>query len=166
VLSGISEIVSIVGFPLALMGIFLAYRDGRNSRDLEAALTFSDAFTDRWSSDWRDAVMEIDSLQRRGAPLTEDLGDTLVDIINWLDSVGLMIDSHLLARPNRVLSPIKPSISKMFIPIMPIIAASEVSDRPDRWRGVRILGRASSLPAADSLPRPPHPTGMAPDPSA
>jgi hypothetical protein len=163
-LSGIAAIVSIVGFPLALVGIFLAYRDGSNSRDLEAALAFSDAFTDRWSSDWRNVVLEIENRQRSGAPLTEDVGDALVDIINWLDSVGLMIDSHLLARPSRVLSPIKPSISKMFNVIEPIIADSEVSDRPGRWRGVRILGRALGLPETDSLPRPVRPTSVASDP--
>lgn len=147
-LAAISEIVSIVGFTLALIGISLAYREGRTSRDLQAALAFSNAISNGWYSDWSDTMMQMGELRRKGIPVTEELGDALVNSLNQLDSVGLMIESHLLARPKRVLAPIIPYISRMVnnIDTKSIIAAAEASDSPDRWRGVRILDQALNLP--------------------
>jgi hypothetical protein len=164
-LSEISDVVSIFGIPLALIGILLAYRDGRNSRDLDAALVISDAFTDRWSSDLADAIIDFGDSRRKGVPPKNESVDAAINTLGWLNSVGLMIDSQLLARPSRVVSPIKPLLTTLLNSVESIIAALEASD-PERWRGVRILVRALGLPETDLLPRPPDPSGAAQDPQA
>jgi hypothetical protein len=151
-LSRIAEIITIVGFPLALAGILLAYRDGRNSRDLDAALVISDSFTDRWSPEVQLAVEAVADSQQSGVSPPGEKVDAIVNGLNWLDSVGLMIDSHLLARPNRVVSPIKPELIKTLKSVGFIITTTEARER---WRGAWILARTLGLSEADLLPGPP-----------
>lgn len=144
-LNEVADIVTIVGFPLAFIGISLAYREGRNSRDLEAALDISESFLSKFFFTWRHTVREREKLLR-GEPVQEDeLTDTLLNIINWLDTVGFMIDSHLLARPERVLPSMARTLRLMLEDLRPILEAYEHRDGPERWHGVRVLEQAVSV---------------------
>jgi hypothetical protein len=43
-LSYIADLIQAIGLPIAGLAVLLAYREGRRSRDLQAALAFSDSF--------------------------------------------------------------------------------------------------------------------------
>lgn len=151
-LSGIAEIITIVGFPLALAGILLAYRDGRNSRDLDTALVIADSFTDRWSSEVALAVAAMADSQQRGvSPPTEKV-DAVIHGLDWLDSVGLIIGSPLLARKDQVVSPIKPGLIRTLKSVAFIITTPQGRKR---WPGVWVLVRSLGLSEIDLLPGPP-----------
>jgi hypothetical protein len=64
VLNNASNIVQIVGFPLALLGLLFAWREGRNSRDLQAALALADSFRSGWEASWREALMTAEKLTK------------------------------------------------------------------------------------------------------
>lgn len=162
-LTNVSDIVQIIGFSLALVAIFLAYREGRNSRDLQAALTFADSFSERWSAKWRNAIFQTEALQRKGLEPSEELTETLWDMMNWLDTVGWMIDSQMLARPGRVLGSIKPTIRRILKVVTPIMVAQEVANGPAHWHGLRVLERALKLPELGSPDRLPQPGDATPD---
>jgi hypothetical protein len=161
-LSGTAEIITIVGFPLALAGILLAWLDGRHSRDLDAALVIADSFTDRWSPEVKLAIAAInDSQQRRVPPPTEKV-DVVINALDWLDSVGLMIGSNLLARPDRVVRPIKRVLISRLESVGFIITTT---DARERWRGVWILVRTLGLSETDLLPGPPPQSDMSRPPA-
>jgi hypothetical protein len=145
VLGDVSNIVQIVGFPLALIGVFLAYREGRKSRDLQAALTFADSFRSSWETSWSKALDEAEDLARRGEQPTEELREQLFTMLNWLDWVGWLIDSDVLARPQTVLASIGPQLKRAMGVVMPIMEDDEARHEVGYWHGVRTLERTLVL---------------------
>jgi hypothetical protein len=135
----VSAIVQIVSFPLALIGIFLAYREGRNSRDLQAALAFAESFRGSWEGSWRKALDKAENLAQRGKEPTGELREELFHMLNWLDGVGCMIDSDILARPQTVLASISPQLKRAVEAAGPVLKDDEAKHRPGYWRGVRTL---------------------------
>jgi hypothetical protein len=138
-LSNVSNIVQIVGFLLALIGIFFAYREGRNSRDLQAALAFADSFRNSWEVSWRNALQKTEDLARRGKKPRGNLRQELYNMLNWLDVLGHMIDSDLLARPQTVLASISPQLKRAIKVASPMLETDEGIHGPEYWRGVRVL---------------------------
>jgi hypothetical protein len=141
----VADIVTLIGLPLALVGIGVAIaglifagREGRNSRDLEASLSISEAFVGKWFIDWRNLIRESMKV-RAGIPIDEDaLADGYKSFAHWLNAVGLMVDSRLLARPERVLASMAPTITQMLEITKPMVAAWEGQDGLQHWRGVHI----------------------------
>src|SRR5690348_7356120 len=138
-LSDVSNIVQTVGFPLALVGIFLAYREGRNSCDLQAALSVAESFRGRWEGSWRKALDEADGLARKDQAPTGGLREELFNILNWLDGVGWLIESHALTRPRTVLASVAPQVKRAIVVTTPVLEADEAMHEPGYWRGVRAL---------------------------
>ena len=143
-LSDASNIVQVVGFPLALIAIFLAYREGRNSRDLQAALSIAESFRGSWEGSWRKALDRAEDLARKGRTPTGELREELFNILNWLDGIGWLIDSDALARPRIVLASIAPQIKRAIEVSTPLLETDEPHHEPGYWRGVRTLERAIS----------------------
>ena len=138
-LSDVSNIVQIIGFPLALVGIFLAYREGRNSRDLQAAISFAESFRSSWEGTWRKALDKAEDLVRKDQAPTGALREELFNILNWLDSVGWLIESDVLARPRTVLASIAPQVKRAIEVTTPVLEADEAMHEPGYWHGVRTL---------------------------
>jgi hypothetical protein len=153
-LGDISDLVQLVSFPLALVGIFLAYREGRNSRDLQAALTFADSFGTGWERSWRRVLMQTEELTRRGEQPTEELAEELLNLLNWLDVIGWLIDSRVLARPQTVLASMSPQLRRALQVASPLIESGEARYGPKYWYGVRTLER--------TLPPWTHPSPLPP----
>jgi len=138
-LADISNVVQIVGLPLALIAILLAYREGRHSRDLQAALTFSESFRASWEMSWRKTLQELEERTAKGEELPPELSQEVQNMLNWFDWVGWLIHSDVLARPNHVLGSIAPVLRRVLEATQPIIAAGEEANGPQWWHGVRIL---------------------------
>jgi hypothetical protein len=144
VLGNLSDIVQLVGFPIALIAIFLAYREGRNSRDLQAALTLTESFRGSWEKSWRKALDKLEDLAEKGREPVGDLREDIFDMLNWLDGVGCLIEADMLARPHRVLATINPQLIRAIRVTAPILQADELVQAPGYWHGVRTLERALS----------------------
>jgi len=127
VLNNVSNIVQIVGFTLAFIGLFLAWREGRNSRDLQAALAL--------------ALMTAEELDKRGVKPPEEIRKELRQMLNWLDWAGWLIYSGTLARPKTVLASINPQLQRIIQVAAPIIKDDEARHDEEYWRGVRTLER-------------------------
>ena len=140
-LNNVSNIVQIVGFTLAFIGLFLAWREGRNSRDLQAALALADSFRSGWETDWRKALMTAEELDKRGVKPPEEIRKELRQMLNWLDWAGWLIYSGTLARPKTVLSSINPQLKRIIQVAAPIIKDDEARHDEEYWRGVRTLER-------------------------
>lgn len=143
-LGALSNIVQIVGFPLALVAIFLAYREGRNSRDLQAALAINDSFRSSWEKSWRKSLNKTEELTRRGRQPTGEVREELFHLLNWLDGVGCLISADTLARPHTVLASIAPQLRRALTVTAPVLEADERRHEPGYWRGVRTLEKTLS----------------------
>jgi hypothetical protein len=148
-LEHIASVVTIVGFPLAFIGVWIAYKEGRNSRDLSAALSISDAFLEVFLPVWNEVVTEHRAVRDNTAePHVQTAWvDNVLKILNWLNAMGFTIDSHLMARPDRVLPPIVPTLRQMLdftVRETNMLQSFEQRDGLDRWRGVRVLDRTVS----------------------
>ena len=60
-------------------------------------------------------------------------------MLNWLDGVGWLIDSDVLARPRTVLASIAPQVKRAIKVITPILEADEERHKSGYWHGVRTL---------------------------
>jgi hypothetical protein len=138
-LGDLSDLVQIVGFPLALAAIFLAYREGRNSRDLQAALAINEAFRGSWEKSWRKTLDKTENLARRGRQPRGEIREDLFHLLNWLDGVGCLTSANTLARPHAVLASIAPQLKRALTVAAPVLEADEKSHQPGYWRGVRTL---------------------------
>jgi hypothetical protein len=144
VLNNASNIVQIVGFPLALVGLLLAWREGRNSRDLQAALALADSFRSGWETNWRKALTTAEELTNKGEELPEEIREELRKMLNWLDWAGRLIYSGTLARPKNVLASIDPQLKRIIRVTAPIIKGDEERHDKEYWRGVRTLEKVFS----------------------
>jgi hypothetical protein len=158
-LGDISNIVQVVGLPLAIIAIFFAYREGRNSRDLQAALTFSDSFRTSWEASWRKALRELQEHTAKGDELPQEMREEVYNMLNWLDWVGWLIHSETLARPNHVLGSIAPVLVHILDVTAPVVAADEEINGTEWWHGVRILEHSlkGTHDLQSRLPRSFHP---------
>jgi hypothetical protein len=141
-LGDIADLVQMIGLPIAIVIVLLAYRESRKSRDLQAALAFSDAFRASWETSWDSTLQQTEELARRDEQPTGELREQLFSILNWLDWVGSLIGGDVLARPQVVLSSILPQLRRALLIIEPILTDDEARHEPGYWRGVRILQRA------------------------
>lgn len=138
-LGDIADLVQIIGLPIAIVAVLLAYREGRRSRDLQAALAFSDTFRASWETSWDSTLQQAEELARRDEQSAGELREQLFSILNWLDWVGSLIAGGVLARPQVVLSSILPQLRRALRIIEPILTDDEARHEPGYWRGVRIM---------------------------
>jgi hypothetical protein len=147
-LEHIASATTIVGFVLAFLAVGIAYREARNSRDLAASISISESFL-RHLPVWRQVRdhLEAVSTQKVSPELGTPFDDSALDILNWLNTIGNMIDSRLLARPERVLAPeirTLRNILKHFIHDTEMLRGFEDRDGAKYWRGVRVLDQTVS----------------------
>jgi hypothetical protein len=140
-LGDVSDIVQIVGFPLAFLAIFISYREGRNSRDLQAALAINESFRNSWEKSWRIALVKTEGLALKGRKPRGQVWEELFHLLNWLDGVGCLIIADTLARPDVVLASITPQLNRALKVLSPLLEADEENHEPGYWRGVRTLQR-------------------------
>jgi hypothetical protein len=147
-LEHIASLTTIVGFVLAFLAVGSAYREGRNSRDLAASISISESFF-RYLAVWRQVRdhWKAVSTQKPNPELGIPFEDSALDILNWLNTIGNMIDSRLLARPELVLAPeirTLRNILKFFIHDTKMLQRFEDRDGDKYWRGVRVLDQTVS----------------------
>lgn len=148
-----ASIIAIIGFPLAIIAVLIAYREGRNSRDLASSISISEAFL-RYLPVWRGAVELLQPVSTNTATSQQkDLfTGSAIDILNWLNTIGIMIETHLLARPNLVLGPELRTFRQMldfYIRHTKMLEGFEVSHGAEAWLGVRVLDRTVSKLMSD-----------------
>lgn len=119
---------------VAIVAVLLAYREGRRSRDLQAALAFSDTFKASWETSWDSTLQQAEELARRNEQPAGKLREQLFSIPNWLDWVGSLIAGDVLARPQVVLSSILPQLRRALRIIEPILTDDEARHEPGCWR--------------------------------
>lgn len=156
-LNDIGDLVQIIGFPLAIVTILLASRDGRNSRDLQAALACSESFLNAQDSNWRDVLNQVEHLSRKGRTPSGHLEEQFLNMLNWLDALGRIIDARMIARPRKVLASISPSVLRILKAATPLVLADDTTYGLEFWRGLRALGHALGLPDHDPFFPPAQP---------
>lgn len=147
-LEHIASATTIVGFVVAFFAVRIAYREGRNSRDLAASISISESFL-RYLPLWRQVRDQLKAVSTQEA--SPELGTLfthpVLDVLNWLNAIGNMIDSRLLARPKLVLAPEIRTLQNMlnlFIRDTETLKGFEDRDGAKYWRGVRVLDRTVS----------------------
>jgi hypothetical protein len=147
VLGKVADLVQIVGLPMAIVAIVVAYREGRRSRDLQAALAFAESFRVGWEGSWGKALDDAENLAKEAEVPAGDLREQLFSLLNWLDWVGWLIDTDVLARPHIVLSSIVPQLRRALVIVLPVMEADEGRHEPGYWHGVSVLNQALALKA-------------------
>lgn len=135
----VADLVTVIVLPLALMGtpvaIIFAGPEGRTSRDLEASLSISETVG---YVAWQNLLRESEKV-RKGIQVDEEAFTVEYrSVANWRNTVGFMVDSRLLARPERVLDPNKSTIAQMLGITQLMVAAWESQD-DDPKGGVGIV---------------------------
>lgn len=148
----ITQLVTIFTLPLALWGLYLNSRDAKNARTLEAAIAFSDAFRSRWESEWRQALKEAEACRAANQKIPAELDDRLLNLLNWLDWVGYLVQSKALAKPEPILHSIAPQILRAVRVLAPILERGEQQHGTEYWSGVRALESLLAATRGQTLP--------------
>ncbi len=94
--SAVGSAVSAAAVIVAVIGLVVAYRQERRSRNLQAFLEISGDMRRRWEKGWdvmlRETVPKL-NLQERSSG---EVGRELRYMLNWLDWMGLIVKMNLI----------------------------------------------------------------------
>jgi hypothetical protein len=125
----IANLATALGIPLGLLGVALGYIASRKSMDIQTVTALSVHFQNKWESSWRDVC-------RKGIPI-EKIGkkqeqDELFDALNWIDWLGVLVQTKSFANPNLILR----SISSPLRQIIELGLDEINREGPKEWPGV------------------------------
>ncbi len=124
-----SNIATALGIPLGLLGIALGYFASRKATDIQAVTTLSIHFQSKWERSWR-------ALCQSGVPIekikSKEQRDDLVDALNWIDWLGILVQTKSFSNPALLLRSISTPLKQIIV-----LGASELNrDGPTEWAGV------------------------------
>jgi hypothetical protein len=109
-LETIANLATALGIPLGLLGVALGYIASRKSTDIQTVTALSVHFQHKWESSWRDVC-------RKGVPIElisdKQEQDDLFDALNWIDWLGVLVQTKSFANPNLILRSISSSLRQV-----------------------------------------------------
>jgi hypothetical protein len=133
-LETIANLATALGIPLGLFGVALGYIASRKSTDIQTVTALSVHFQNKWETSWREIC-------RKGV-LIDDISnkrdqDDLRDALNWIDWLGVLVQTKSFANPNLILRSISSSLKQIIL-----LGLEEVNrEGPQEWPGVFEVAR-------------------------
>lgn len=129
-------VATLIGFAVAILQIYLGRREARASRDLEVTLSLSESFRTRWERSWRRVLRRLEAGEE--GPSTED-EDEFLNMLNWVDWLGNLIDRGLLHQEGVVLDAIGPQVRRMLELGRPILRHDVERHGWSYWKGLFVV---------------------------
>ncbi len=141
ILSLAGDLITIIGLPIGLLGLWLSSRTAAKSRDVQVVLNMIESFQHRWDQSWAATLRRVEALRTNSdmEPLPEDVEDDFRSLLNWIDWLGSLQKSRLLNRPDAILESLSPPISRALTAGAPLIRNDEETHGPKFWSGLRHL---------------------------
>jgi hypothetical protein len=137
--------VQLLGFPIAALSIYLAYRSYKSSRDVQVALSLSESFRTRWEEGWRkslNAIAEAQETDKKSDPSHEE---QLTNMLNWIDWVGRLMETGVLPKNMTLLATIEAPLVRA-IQISRSRIEKDIADKgPNHWKGILTIARESGV---------------------
>jgi len=134
-----SNLMQTIGFPLALIALYLGHRQAQKSRGLEVSLALMEAFYIRWEGGGRAAITAVEASSDHRADEDSDLRAELIGLLNWIDWLGRLIKARAVPRPDAMLDSLQYQITRI------LEAGSEIKSRgtakygQDYWSGLSVI---------------------------
>jgi hypothetical protein len=127
-------VVQIISFPLVAWSIFVARKEAKASRDLQIALTLSQSFRERWEGGWSDVMYEIrHELKPNNENVPRKYQDHLYKMINWIDWLGVLIQTKSLSEQEIIFRSIRPQLKEIIQYSRPLIREDIKREGRDHW---------------------------------
>ena len=138
-LNAIATFVQIFGLPIAIAGIWLSMRNASRSHDVQVILSFVDSFRAKWEGGWADTLERLEASPFENA----DASDVkqLRFMLNWIDWVGRLAQSHVLNNEDVILSSLKPSLQRAIDLAKPMLQADAEKNGAEFWAGVTYVSK-------------------------
>ena len=139
-LEQVATLVSLIGVPIALIGLWLSARQSANARDLQVILEMAEAFRKRWEHSWRDTLNALEDIpEDERIDLDREMRSDLYNLLNWIDWLGVIVKTRMLNNPDAILSTVGPQIRRAIELARPIISRHEKEHGADYWGGLRSI---------------------------
>jgi hypothetical protein len=152
-LSTLGELVQVVGLPIALFALYFGQRDARRSRDLQTALSLIESFRTRWEGTWRDAITTAERSAKNGDPADAATRTEFLNMLNWIDWLGSLIETRALGRPDPLILTLQPQLRRILELAEPVLRDDTRALSADNWIGVGRVRRILDRKAISTPPR-------------
>jgi hypothetical protein len=140
-LDNIALIVQIIGFPLALIGLYAAQRDSRRARDLQTMLTLAEAFRYQWESYGRSVVASVEASVAKSDPVDPEVREKLVNLLNWISWFGVLSETRALSQSEVVIKLLGPQLSRILRIGDFIVRQDALVHGPQYWSSLDVVRR-------------------------
>ena len=137
----VADVVTIIGFPLALLGLWLAARRAAKDRSLAVTLSLIDSFRSGWERSWGGLLRRLEAQGGLSETTSAEDRRELFYILNWIDWLGCFIADGSLRNPQLIFDALGPHLQRAIAIGEAELKQGEAQHGTKHWRGVRHVQR-------------------------
>jgi hypothetical protein len=142
----IQSIVTILGFPLAIATLRHSAYQAQRGRELTALLDISKSFASRWESRWQIHMKDIDEkLFLDKFDIDNETHRAVIEMLNWIDWVGMLFKSKLIRNYSTLFSSIEPQIRLALRVGAPEIRRDQRRRGNNHWPGLIFIAEKMNI---------------------